>query len=176
MITLDLTGLQDGAGNAGIGTTDSNNYAIDTERPSATVVVADSSLSAGETSLVTITFSEAVTGFSNADLMIANGTFGAVGSMDGGVTWSATFTPTAGITDATNVITLDLTGVQDAAGNAGTGTTDSNNYAIDTVEVTPIASLLAATGVQASGILITGLMLLLLGAAALVARRRHQRA
>ena len=50
------------AGNAGLGTTSSNNYAIDTQRPTATIVVADTALQAGETSLVTITFSEAVSG------------------------------------------------------------------------------------------------------------------
>ena len=52
-------------------------------------------------------------------------------SADGGVTWTATFTPTSGITDTSNVITLDNTGVADLAGNSGSGTTDSNNYAID---------------------------------------------
>jgi len=41
-------------------------------------------------------------------------------------------TPTASTTSATNAIALDNTGVQDLAGNAGTGTTNSNNYAIDT--------------------------------------------
>ena len=55
--------MTDLAGNAGSGTTDSNNYAIDTVRPTATIVVADTALSIGETSLVTITFSEAVSGF-----------------------------------------------------------------------------------------------------------------
>ncbi|WP_222125870.1 Ig-like domain-containing protein, partial [Paenibacillus sp. Y412MC10] len=94
--------------------------------------VADTTLSIGETSLVTITFSEAVTGFTLADLTVANGTLSGLSSSDGGVTWTATLTPTTGITDATNVITLDNTGVQNAAGNAGAGTTDSNNYAIDT--------------------------------------------
>ncbi|MWV14407.1 hypothetical protein F3I62_20130, partial [Pseudomonas sp. R-28-1W-6] len=64
LITLDNTGVSDGAGNAGNGTSDSNNYAISTVRPTASIVVADSSLTAGETSLVTITFSEAVSGFS----------------------------------------------------------------------------------------------------------------
>ncbi|MFV8379822.1 Ig-like domain-containing protein, partial [Flavobacterium sp. LB3R33] len=131
VITLDNTGVTDASGNAGTGTTNSNNYTIDTQRPTATIVLADNALSIGETSLVTITFSEAVTGFTNADLTIANGTFSAVSSSDGGVIWTATFTPTASVTDATNVITLDNTGVSDAAGNAGTGTTDSNNYAID---------------------------------------------
>ncbi|AWA37195.1 glycosyl hydrolase [Pseudomonas fluorescens] len=131
LITLDNTGVQNLSGNAGSGTTDSNNYSIDTVRPTATIVVADTALGVGQTSLVTITFSEAVTGFTNADLTIANGTLSAVSSSDGGITWTATFTPAAGITDTTNLITLDNTGITDLAGNAGSGTTDSNNYAVD---------------------------------------------
>ena len=142
LITLDNTGVVDLAGNAGTGTTNSNNYAIDTARPTATVVVADNNLRIGETSLVTITFSEAVTGFTNADLTIANGTLTAVSSSDGGITWTATFTPTASITDATNLITLNNTGIADLNGNAGSGTTDSNNYAIDTVR--PTATIVVA--------------------------------
>ena len=73
-----------------------------------------------------------MTGFDNADLTIANGTLTAVSSADGGITWTATFTPTDDLENATNVITIDNTGVTDAAGNAGQGTTDSNNCAIDT--------------------------------------------
>ncbi|MDD1000990.1 Ig-like domain-containing protein [Pseudomonas sp. TNT2022 ID642] len=136
LITLDNTGVNDLSGNAGTGSTNSNNYAIDTVRPTATIVVADTALKIGETSLVTITFNEAVSGFTNADLSIANGTLSAVSSADGGITWTATFTPTSSITDATNLITLNNSGVADLAGNAGTGTTDSNNYAIDTVRPT----------------------------------------
>jgi large repetitive protein len=142
LITLNNTGVVDLAGNAGVGSTNSNNYAIDTARPTATIVVADSSLSAGETSLVTITFSEAVTGFTNGDLTIANGTLNGVSSSDGGVTWTATLTPTTNISDTTNIITLSNTGVSDFAGNAGTGTTDSNNYAIDTAR--PTATIVVA--------------------------------
>ncbi|MDT3335466.1 Ig-like domain-containing protein, partial [Shewanella sp. SP1S1-7] len=149
VITLDNTGITDAAGNAGTGTTDSNNYAIDSTRPTASLVVADTALGAGETSLVTITFSEAVTGFTNADLTIANGTLSAVSSSDGGITWTATLTPTASVTDATNIITLDNTGVADAVGNAGTGTTDSNNYAIDTTR--PTATIVVADTALAVG-------------------------
>ncbi|WP_330215663.1 Ig-like domain-containing protein [Pseudomonas sp. AM8] len=132
LITLNNTGVVDGAGNVGSGTTDSNNYAVDTQRPTATIVVADTALSVGETSLVTITFSEAVSGFDNSDLSVANGTLSAVSSSDGGITWTATFTPSLGVTDASNLIVLNNTGVNDGAGNTGTGTTSSNNYAIDT--------------------------------------------
>ncbi|MEC0307724.1 Ig-like domain-containing protein [Paenibacillus lautus] len=149
VITLDNTGVQNAAGNLGAGTTDSNNYAIDTQRPTATIVVSDTALSIGETSLVIITFSEAVLGFTNADLTVANGTLSALSSSDGGITWTATLTPTSGIRDATNIITLDNSGVADMAGNAGTGTTSSNNYAIDTTLLT--ATILVADSTLSIG-------------------------
>ncbi len=149
VITLSNAGVTDLAGNAGSGTSNSGNFTIDTVRPSATVVVADSALSAGETSLVTITFSEAVTGFTNADLTVANGTLSAVSSSDGGVTWTATLTPTANVTDTTNLITLDASGVANASGNAGTGTISSNNYAIDTVR--PTASITMSDNALTAG-------------------------
>ena len=84
--------------------------------PTATIVVADTTLSIGETSLVTITFSEAVTGLTNADLTIANGTLSAVKQrrwrhhLDGDVhadRQSFRYT---------NVITLDNTGVINGLG------------------------------------------------------------
>ena len=149
-VGLNLSGTQnitDLAGNA-LPTTEpttDDTYTVDNTPPTATIVVADTSLIIGETSLVTITFSEAVTGFANADLTIANGTLSAVSSSDGGTTWTATFTPTSNITDATNVITLNNTGVSDAAGNAGSGTTDSNNYAIDTAPPTANLRLIRST-------------------------------
>ncbi|MEG0451066.1 MAG: Ig-like domain-containing protein, partial [Lysinibacillus sp.] len=132
VITLNNTGVTNATGNTGMGTTDSNNYAIDTQGPTATIVVANSVLGIGQTSLVTITFSEAVSGFINADLTIANGTLSNVTSVDSGKTWTATFTPKSNITESTNLIRLDNTGVTDLAGNAGTGATDSNNYSIHT--------------------------------------------
>jgi hypothetical protein len=111
VITLDNTGVTDAAGNTGSSTTNSNSYAVATAGPSATVVVADNALTIGETSLVTVTFSEAVTGFDNSDLTVEGGTLSTVSSSDGGVTWIAMFTPTASLTDASNLITLDNTGV-----------------------------------------------------------------
>ncbi|MGX1172399.1 Ig-like domain-containing protein [Pseudomonas sp. R151218B TE3479] len=132
LISLDNTGVSDAAGNTGAGTTDSANYAVQTQVPTATIVVADSALQIGETSQVTITFSEAVSGFDNADLSVSNGTLSNVSSSDGGVTWTATFTPSANITDTSNLITLDTSGVVNASGNSGVGVVNSNNFAIDT--------------------------------------------
>lgn len=97
--------------------------------------IADTSLSIGETSLVTFTFTVAVTGFDSADLTVGNGTLGAISSSDGGLTWTATFTPTVGVEEAGNLITLDNTGIT-GVGGPGVGTTNSSNYAIDTLAPT----------------------------------------
>jgi Ca2+-binding RTX toxin-like protein len=133
VMTVDMTGVADGVGNAGVGTAESPNYVLDAVRPVATIVMADSSLRVGETSLVTFTFSEAVTGFTNADVSVPNGTLSAPSSSDGGITWTATFTPAAGVRDATNVIALNNGGYTDLAGNAGVGVTNSANFTLDTV-------------------------------------------
>ena len=148
-ITLDLSGVTDSAGNAGQGTRDSNSYAVDTQRPTAEITIADTALAAGQTSLVTVVFSEAVTGFGNANLTAPNGTLSTPESADGGKTWTATFTPTAGLKDATNVMTLDYTGVTDLAGNPATGTTNSDNYTIDTQA--PTATVVVADTALAAG-------------------------
>lgn len=142
VITLNNAGVMNLGGIVGMGTSTSSNYTIDTLRPTATIVVADTVLTAGETSLITITFSEAVTGFSVADLIVENGTVSGLSSSNGGITWTATLTPAFGITDATNIITLDNTGISDLAGNTGTGTTPSNNYEIYTAQ--PTATIVVA--------------------------------
>ncbi|MDP1642899.1 MAG: Ig-like domain-containing protein [Phenylobacterium sp.] len=130
LITLDNSGVS-GGGVPGVGTTNSNNYTVDTVRPVATtIVVADTSLTAGETSLVTITFSERIAGLDTGDLTVANGTISGLTSADGGATWTGTLTPSASVNDATNLIILDNAGIMDLAGNVGTGTTSSNNYAV----------------------------------------------
>ncbi len=116
---------------------------IDANRPNLnSIVITDNALMVGETTLVTFTFSEVVTGFTNADITIPNGTMTNVSSADGGTTYTATFTPTADVEDATNVFTVDKSGVADNAGNAGTGTTDSGNFTIDTQK--PVVTITAS--------------------------------
>lgn len=129
VIVLDNTGVMDAAGNTGTGTTVSNQYAIDTRHPTADVDMSKSALYSGETCAVTVTFSEAVTGFDNSDLTVDNGSLTAVGSSDGGTTYTATFAADD-VNDDTNTIVLNLTGITDAAGNTGTGTVSSANYTV----------------------------------------------
>ncbi|MBU1717269.1 MAG: cadherin domain-containing protein, partial [Proteobacteria bacterium] len=96
----------------------------------SSVTMTDTDLKIGETSEVTITFSEAVTNFDNSDVTVENGTVDAFVTTDGGTTWKATFTPDADIYDTSNLVTVADT-YTDLAGNAGTGGT-SANYVIDT--------------------------------------------
>ena len=133
-LTLDYSGIADLAGNAGTGTADSGNYAVDTVRPTlaASIAISNTALAAGETAAVTFTFTEAITGFTTDDVTVPNGTLSDLASTDGGLTWTATLAPTVGVTSSSNVLTLDYSGIADLAGNAGTGTADSGNYAIDT--------------------------------------------
>ncbi|WP_290434493.1 Ig-like domain-containing protein, partial [Aeromonas caviae] len=67
--------------------------AIDTLAPSVVVNIVDDQLTVGETSPVTFTFSEKVTGFELGDLTVVGGTVTGLTSSDGGKTWTGTFTP-----------------------------------------------------------------------------------
>ena len=102
--------------------------------PTAAVVITDAALSdTDNSSAVTITFSEAVTGFSNADVTLVGGTLSALSSSDGGVTWTATFTATDGF-EGTGSVTV--TGVYtDLALNVG-ATAAADTVAIDTLNPT----------------------------------------
>ncbi|MBY0239695.1 MAG: DUF4214 domain-containing protein, partial [Burkholderiaceae bacterium] len=147
VLTLDYTGVLDAAGNAGTGSATSGNYAVDTAPPvlASSMTISDTALKVGDTATVTFTFTEAVTGFTVADVTVPNGVLSNLTTSDGGITWTATLTPSATTTDATNVLTLDYAGVADLAGNAGSGTVDSANYAIDTTPPTVTAFTLSDT-------------------------------
>jgi hypothetical protein len=134
VVTLDLSGVINSAGNTGAGTVESHiSYDVDTVRPGIVdIEISDAALASGETATVTFTFSEAVTGFTAANVTVPNGTLSALASSDGGTTWTAILTPDQGTRGAANVLEVDLQGITDLAGNAGGGTARSDNYAIDT--------------------------------------------
>ncbi|MCW8167234.1 hypothetical protein D8B21_20715, partial [Verminephrobacter aporrectodeae subsp. tuberculatae] len=152
-IRVNLAGITDLAGNAGVGTADSTvRYDIDTVLPSVTITLADSSLTSGETTTVSFSFNEAVSGFdaSRIDLSNANGTLGPLTAGADGKTWTATFTPSANINDASNTIGVNMSGVRDQAGNGATGTIASANYTVDTRSDTtaPVIHTAVVTGNQ----------------------------
>ncbi|MFM5560793.1 retention module-containing protein, partial [Aeromonas rivipollensis] len=113
----------DAAGNSATAT-GSEGYSVDTQGPSVLVNIVDSQLTVGETSDVTFTFSEQVTGFDLSDLTVVGGTVTGLTTSDGGKTWSATFTPDANFTGTASV-TVKAESYTDLAGNKGTGGSDS---------------------------------------------------
>lgn len=122
-LTIHYAGITDLVGNSGLGTDVSVNYSVDTLIPTAEIVIAPSLLKIGDTADVTFAFSEAVSGFTTADLTVSNGTVRDLFSTDGGINWTGSFVPSANVEAADNVITLD---------NTRFGKTDSNTYEIDT--------------------------------------------
>ena len=120
--------------NPGVGS--SRNISIDTESPTATVDLPATSLSDSNTSTdLTITFTEVPTGFdAGADLTVIGGALGS-GSFDAtDLVWTSTYTATDGFT-GTGSVTLAAASYTDAAGNTGSGNSDSLN--IDTPATTP---------------------------------------
>jgi hypothetical protein len=132
VLAVDLAQVRDLAGNAGSGTAASGTYAVDTQGPTAKLELNGGVLHTGGNLGLTLRFSEAVTDLTPAALRAPGATLGNLQHSADYLTWTATLTPQAGVTDATNAVSLDLTQIHDAAGNAGSGSTFSGNYAVDT--------------------------------------------
>ncbi|WP_010108613.1 SwmB domain-containing protein, partial [Verminephrobacter aporrectodeae] len=132
-ISVNLAGVTDAAGVAGTGRATSDNFILTTAPPDATITLADSALTVGETTTVTINFNQMVYGFSMADVVFdaSTSTLGALTTRDR-KTWTASLTPTADLYDRTNTIRVNLAGVTDLAGKPSTGMATSANYTVNT--------------------------------------------
>jgi hypothetical protein len=132
----------DAAGNPGVANT-SSNYTVDTKAPTVAIALSNSALKIGDTATVTFTFSKAPTGFADTDVTVENGTLSAFTVTSDPKIYTATFTPTTNIEDATNIITVANT-YTDAAGTTGTANT-SSNYTVDTKAPTVAITLSDST-------------------------------
>jgi hypothetical protein len=121
----------DSSGNAGASAT-SANFTIDTLAPAvSSFTISDTTLKLGETSTVTIVFSETISGFASADdVTVTNGILTEMTSSDT-IIWIGIYTPSVGVEDAINVLTLAVS-YTDTAGNTGAFAT-SANFTIDTL-------------------------------------------
>lgn len=129
------TSWTDSAGNAPASSTDSDNYTVDTVRPTVAVTMSDYALKIADTAVITTTFSEAPSNFTVDDITAPNGALSEFTVTGNPLVYTVTFTPTAGTTDLTNVVTIG-TAWSDAATNAPLATSDSTNYTIDLVAPT----------------------------------------
>ncbi|MBB6055796.1 retention module-containing protein [Tolumonas osonensis] len=106
--------------------------------PYVNVNIVSDMMSDDQTSQVTFTFSEAVTGFTQTDLTVTGGTVSMPVDSGDGIHWTATFTPTPGYSGAAEV-TVNSLSYADLAGNPGSSGTD-------TVYISPISYQDADTG------------------------------
>nr|WP_315258574.1 Ig-like domain-containing protein [uncultured Duganella sp.] len=107
---------------------------IDTLAPSVVITSSASALKAGETALISFTFSEAPTGFTASDVAVTGGTLGGLTVSAGNpLVYTATFTSTAGIQNVNASITIGAGAFTDAAGNSNTGVTPTPPISIDTL-------------------------------------------
>ena len=107
-------------------------YTSDTVPPTVAIGLGDDALKIGDTSLLTFTFSEEPTDFTVADIAAPNGALSGFTVTGNPLVYEALFTPTAGVEEPVNVVTVG-TAWSDEAGNPPVGSTDSANYAIDTL-------------------------------------------
>ncbi|MEQ1346166.1 Ig-like domain-containing protein, partial [Acinetobacter seifertii] len=92
---------------------------VDALAPTLAISATDLNLAAGESTTVTFTFSEAVTGFDASDVTLAGGTLAGLASTDGGKTWTATFTQDGTATPPSLSVANGT--YTDLAGNPGSG-------------------------------------------------------
>ncbi|MFV5345886.1 Ig-like domain-containing protein, partial [Acinetobacter oleivorans] len=120
-ITVADNTYTDLAGNLGTGDVldGTDGFVVDIVPPTLAISATDLNLALGESTTVTFTFSEAVTGFDATDVTLAGGTLTGLTTADGGVTWTATFTQDGSAT-APSISVADNT-YTDLAGNLGTG-------------------------------------------------------
>jgi len=133
-IDVNSSKFTDGVGNNNSAASQFNwTYAIP---PSvSSFLMSDTSLKAGETSTVTLVFSEAVSGFSSSDdITVQNGSLSTMSSSDS-ITWTGTFTPSSNTDDASNIFTLG-TSYTDASGNSPSSAATTANYSVTTIRPT----------------------------------------
>ena len=103
----------------------------DAVAPTLAITLSSYAIKAGETSLITFTFSEEVLNFTVADVTAPNGTLSGLTVTGVPEVYTALFTPNVDTEDPTNVITVG-TDWTDLVGNPPASSATSSNYTVDT--------------------------------------------
>ncbi len=127
-ISVNAAVLLDIAGNANSAAV-SPMFSLDTIAPSLSINITDNTLSPGETTGVTFTFTELPIDFTLADISTDNALISGLILTDDAKVYTAILTPTAKLQDFSNTVTVSAN-YTDAAGNTGSSAT-SANYVID---------------------------------------------
>ena len=95
----------------------------DTTPPTLRISSSAQALKAGETALITFSFSEKVKSFELTDIAVSGGALSELQSLDSGRTFTAVFTPTANLAATSATLTVADASYSDNAGNPGSGAT-----------------------------------------------------
>ena len=121
--------------------TSTSSFTVDNTAPTLNISANPGSLKANQTSTITFTFSEVVTGFSSSIITVTNGTLSSPMASSSNV-YTAIFTPTLGIkADGTIAVSNNYF---DLAGNQGTASSLTPPITINTIQ-TPLVTGSAAT-------------------------------
>ena len=112
---------------------------LDTTGPVATLSLDKTNLKQGDTATLTVVLSEMVRQFGNDNLSVTGGSLSNLVTQDGGLTWTAIYTPLIDLQSSMQTIELDQSKLLDAVGNAGSGVAKVN----PTVDTKPPALAIA---------------------------------
>jgi hypothetical protein len=118
-----------------------SNTPPDTTAPTITVSSDKTSLSSNQTASMTFTLSESSTNFTAADVTVIGGTLS--NFQGSGTSYTATFTPTSGVTSAALTVSSDR--FSDAAGNLNKDGAELNNTVSLRVDSTPSVNVVNAS-------------------------------
>src|SRR5207302_116875 len=123
VVSVNMTGVTDTSSTAaGVETASAHDCTPVTREPRMPSTAGQSALIAGDSTVVTFTFGEAVSGFSLADVSAPYGSFHphphSFPTRRSSDLYTATFTPTADIEDTSNVVSVNMTGVTDTSSTA----------------------------------------------------------
>nr|WP_283811343.1 Ig-like domain-containing protein [Bradyrhizobium uaiense] len=120
-VQVNASSYTDSAGNAGVASS-AITFTGDTKAPTVQVAAEHSTLTAGDSAVVTFTFSEAVSGFGLGDVTVHGGTLGNLVHLgvdgSGHDVYTASFTPDVTNTEAGSV-QVNASSYTDVAGNSG---------------------------------------------------------
>lgn len=127
--------VSDPAGNPATGLVHSDTFRVDSKGPTVGIVVADTKLLIDDSTAVTITFSEAISGFDKGDITYDKGELLEMTTADS-IVFHTVFVPARETASAENQISITSEGYTDVAGNIGSVIALSNTFEINTITPT----------------------------------------
>jgi hypothetical protein len=132
-LSVDMSTVRDGAGNPGSGALVSQTgYYVDSRAPTAVSATLNrDALGAGGSIELTLAFSEEITTLDASAISAPHATVGGLLHVSANI-WRVTLTGTDSASSTGNVVSVDMSKVQDRFGNSGSGTVQSaTSYAVD---------------------------------------------